>query len=902
MLISPIQSVKGLINIKNEKNRNNIKRSHNSDVFIKQAVSFKGNNDYESIDLEFLGCEDAEKMFASYISILKYRDVFNDLNKLGTKDIYYFNSNLRYGKLTNPRGFSFALNLLGIQKCSDLSSFTKTFYTNNDVLRVFNNKPTEAMYSFSHLDNKSHFGKYPELIEYLVQPFPPEDFSVINNYCSFLDKIGLNNFKDFDEKFSHLKSRFNDFEDMDDKIEAVDYLMETYDDKISYIDRINEGVQPYLKQNPESVYAGYNQFIDYIYSKDRQNHLSNGQDEYFKIIPIMLNASKLKNMGLKKLSSVFNNYDSIADKVNFYKFLVDNNVSVSDFNNLFSRAIMKDSNPVNIIENKDRSIDELKIIFNNDKNQANNFYLKFSDAVNAGYSDGINFADYTKDLYNLTSRFNIKNQDGLLKLYNKFNKTKAKLLTSEELSEFVSLFKYSDSNNIEKEAVKQKTSVVGYLKTIKSDFEKYDEQITNHIINDLSGFFTDKSSLEIYKEYKDLIQKNPFNVSDVLCRISDFNFNDRQNYKILDEFIDSVGVYFDSREEINEFIYKNGIKFSKEESDYRNNCLTILAALYDKNNIAESKTKIKKLSNLQFLPNSKNTLSEFLKDVPKKRYSEVLNFIIDRKISKTNELYNFNHNLGCNRYFDENIFEFLKTVPESVSTEEVQNIISDTNELLSQQLDILKINSADIKNITYNDILENNLFALVNNLMEIPEGFNLLIKFIPDGRKKSVDNLDTVIPVQIAKCHNKVSTAQKFDGSFVNIERILDLDESVFSSRNKYNIKKIRKKIPENFEKFVNKMMNTKIFDNLPAPELSVHAALRIIDRFILDENSTLKDLDKPQAIEKYKDLLRSAYTWQELSFNPTGSEILFSLKYNGDDVHFVLNDSNKIITVIKKD
>ena len=105
----------------------------------------------------------------------------------------------------------------GFKNVATIETFAQIYSRNS---KPFRGQGIEAIEIYGILKNKEDLSKYGELLLYQFnEEYSKEkaDYEVLNRTTEFLKQIGLQDFSKFDEKFGHLKSKFNNFEDISDK-------------------------------------------------------------------------------------------------------------------------------------------------------------------------------------------------------------------------------------------------------------------------------------------------------------------------------------------------------------------------------------------------------------------------------------------------------------------------------------------------------------------------------------------------------------------------------------------------------------------------------------------------------------------------------------------------------------
>ena len=307
----------------------------------------------------------------------------------------------------------------------------------------------QAVKIYGKLTNKTDLAEFPDILLYLynreAQKEKP-DFEELNRYIDFLKELGVNQSSEFEEKFDHLKPKFNDFEDILSKIEAIDYLRSTYERKIAFLADILKQNEKNSKKDAKKVYSLNPEIVDYFYDKNNGENL----DGLSEIIDIAISQKNIKLKSLQLFGMDNKGFAGIESKIKFYRLLYENNVSVDDFNKISSKSFIEgnDSDILKQIINKNFISGLIMDIEGIGEKEASNFYIKFSDVINAVFDEEEGNTDYLKLIIQLVNKFKITSSNGFLRLYNEFTRSKEIALTKDKFKSFIELFNYCSSFNI----------------------------------------------------------------------------------------------------------------------------------------------------------------------------------------------------------------------------------------------------------------------------------------------------------------------------------------------------------------------------------------------------------------------------------------------------------------------
>jgi hypothetical protein len=893
----------------------------------KEQISFKGNDNdsFESGDLFFRFFKEIaetaykislksvmthaknEREFSTYIEALSQKSSKQYIKQNRTTKLEVFNNAILTRVNTDPTFTNELFKEAGMTTVMQFNSFLNIFNQTPETKENFRGQNIEAIKIYGKLNNKEDLSKYSELLLYLYNEEEYKenpDYNKLNEYVDFLKQLGVTNFKDFDEKFSHLSSDFHDFENIADKVDAINYVKENYQDRINYLQNIIKDNPNFKNTDPKTLYAKINDVIDRL----SVGNYDINKDKIPEIINYATLKDKFKTQALNIYSNQFNNYQQTEDKIDFYSTLANYNISPSDFNEFATKSIISDSDIMSHLRNiKDLSqyVSTYKGINIKD---SQNFYKKNKDLLNAVYDEKTGDVHNVNFLLDLMEKYNISTSDSFMSFYNKVNYSKAKNITTEELKNFLEAFKYTISDNILKTAKEQNISPKELLDNEKTNFENVKNEIENFIKNDETSYFTGKTPFEIYKEYADVIGKNPNEVTTILQNIVNFNISTSTQY--LDKFkeVEKFEKFFNDKEEMSNFINLNEIKFdnSQENFEYRNYCYDILNTLYEDN---QNSKELDYYKNSDFLSNSKIKLDDFMKtqinDETRKR---VLSIIADKKIPSLTAMEKFFQTYSSDKNSDKELLEYLEKLPENIDFEEDNKILS-ALKLKFRLLNIsLPLNPENLKAINMEklsklpQITTRATIQTINDIFKIPENINFVTTM-----PLAVDNSEKNYPAfRIAQ--DIVARKSTNNESYQNIKRLLNLEKSDLGIPDDCSdyiyINAIEQVLPKEFIDFVNSndwLQYSEEKDK--TPNVVLHARLRAIDRFALDNANNINELYTDETKQKLKDLFKSIYTTAPTSVKggSPDNRIIVSSQHKINIIETIFSNQGQLITLFQK-
>ncbi len=932
-----ISSNYSFLNIDSNKPANKVRVSNKlnknpySDTFVKSTPAFKGSKEEDSFSTLFdnafnIFAKEASSFFTKLSDIIRqtrretevaaYIAAFSDKSvrkimlarkkdKLATINLNVFQS------------FNFDIEFINklfenanIKSILALDAFIRTYNCESGTRKVFKGQEIEAVKIYGFLNCKDNLSKFPELLLYLYNQEADSqnpDYTKLDKTADFLKRVGVLKFNDFDKKFSFLSPRFNDFETISDKVDAIEYLQTTYDDKMALL--VDVIKQSDLPQNVDSqkVYALSTDIVEYFYEKNNGESLDGLED----IIDYVVSEGKLKHQSLRLIAANYNDFKNPEDKIDFFKFLKDCNVSISDFNALSGRLIISDVDIKTILSNKEILLQYISQIKGIKETEGFDYYKNFKDVINALYDETEN-PEGIRSFIELADRFNFKNTDSVLQFYNRASETKKRNITSQELREFIELFKYSNSTSLFADAKAQNISVVELLNKEKQQFLSVKDDIDSFIYSDSTAFFAGQSDVDVYKKYRDLIIGNIDNVPLVLRNIVDFDIQNVDQYSQKALEVMPFTKFFEDKELMLKFFTDNNIKFgdSDEDTSYRRNCLEIFDSLYDETDKQKSFERIDYIATSGFLVKSKNKLPELLEEMPSEKVrKDVLTIIADKKVPSIYALEKFFKQYMSSNTKGVELLDYLRNLPEDVDFAQGVDIIDSLQTKINDLNVPIQINSNNINEIDVESILSEDpvsmktLIDILESISASNENSNFIVS-LPGSTKKT--DCNAFSSYRIAQ--EIASKIDKSGESYQNISRLLGIDKVSLSLPRDcsyyFYVKAIEQALPKQFVDFVNSDEWLKFSnDEVCSANLVLHARLRAIDRFALNDADNIDVLYKDETISKLKDLLKTVYTTSPIDIK--GADL--SKRFVADFVHgsnvieAVFLNNGEMITIVPK-
>lgn len=879
-----------------------------SDVFQKSTISFSGLTTEKKSDIPY-----QQMVVSEYINALSPSSIQKSLFSRRNERIEVFNHNLiqASGNIVSANVLNKCFKDANINTVLALCNFLKTFTKNPDTKEIFKDQEYEAIQIYGKLAQKDNLAKFPEILLYIYnQEFDSEepDFDKLNTTVEFLNNTGIKDFSEFEKKFAHLSNNFNGFTTISDKADAIEYLRQTYDAKLGLIESSLNTDSNIPAAKSKDIYANLFDVIDYLYIENNGNSL----EPLDSFIDIAAQNNKLKSNSLSAVSDYFNGFEKPEDKIDFYMFLKESDVSIPDFNVLTHKSIISDNDVMSNICNMSAICQEISDIDGSDIQKAKEKYRRCPNLFNSFYDVKSDNTDRIKSLLNIINKFNIKDENSMLAFYNKISSTKQQHITSSDFNYLVDLLQFDNSNtdNIFERAKQQKITPLELLLNAEEEFEKVEPEIEEILVFDETGCFAGKSPLDVYNAYKKIADEHNQNIVDVIAKAVKYNMSDSAVYKAKLERITKFSNYFEDKESLINFVTKNGIKLDGSDSDneFCRNCRQIFDLLEDKSNPEEARKNISYYSESGFLKKSRKSLPVFLKYLEKEPHKkEILKTLANKKVPSLGALNMFYKKYRSKNGGYENIINHLMNVPDNVSFQEyietLQYIQSKFDRLNLQ----ININNDNISRIDaskfpqFRQLSNEALCTMLNQVFDAKE-----TNFISKLPQALTNEKTQFTRFRIAK-----EIADKIlltDESYSNLEKVLKLDKKSLKLRNDcpdyLYVKAIERQIPDKFVDFINS--NTWLrFDNKcpKVPNLPLHARLRAIDRFALDSESTIDTLYSKETIQKLRKLFKAAYCQTPSLVRSTdeSQRLITNFTFENSTIECVFTQQGKMITIVPK-
>ncbi len=774
-----------------------------------------------------------------------------------------------------------------IKYVSDFTKFLSVFYSIKNPDIIFENNLEEAIDIYGILENKQNLIQAPELLleayaDLVINENLSEDEIIqdLNKYAAALKDFNIKDEKGFKERFEAISPYFNDFESASDKFIALDYMSETYEYRIDALERFKKQHPDYQIKDPKKTYEAFGKYIDWAYEADEDN--LEGLQDYYNFA---IKEHKTSNSTLMPYRSYFNDFQNIGDKIAFWTFLTKNNIDYSELGDFSKAPSVEGAEPIDAVKEKGRI---LKVYFSDkfSSSQATNYYKNnYKILISLDKHQENNGFDAISFYIDFSKKYKINSFNEFLKLYNSLTNSKVKTLSSKEIYDFVELFRYETTGKTtNKEGLNE-------LKNKKLQYSNLKSSIENYLDICKNDFYLGNSSLDIFlRYYNSLAEQNPSSIEAILDTISTQS-KPEENSEIKKE-IAKFSAYFDSEDDAIEFIKENKIQL--EAQGQNSACLKDIYRILDSLKIIYKdkdlyRKAIDTLTNNKILSTSQNSLTAFLKKKEiNANFNEIVKIIIEKNIDSIEELESF-----IDKYSTDKINRIIKHIlnsPENMDFKTYKEFIENFENRAKCLRKNFKITDNNISKIGFGRI-DINIANFFNSdslhPLDILKGTNL-------NSPLAINKYDYI---------NDLTKRNRFDPALENLIGILNISKPNPKNTSLQNIyvEALSTQMPDRLLElldYFNYALENKI------PNISQHAKLRILARFILTDNTPIEQIDMQKAKNDIKNLLENIYCKMPESYKikEDDNRILFKYKIQNQDVECLFSPDGCMVTIYPKD
>ncbi len=832
---------------------------------------------------------------------------------------------LVYGENTLDDTMSY-LEKAGIRTTADLLDVASEIRNIPDFNEVFDYSTLEYLKLRRMVPDKYLFSKFAKFFKAASDILSDESSEItMESVSSFLKSQGVQNEDSaFNKRFGILKGYFNDFNTYEDKCFAVLYCMLVHDDKMNMLSDLLKSRN--INDDPEKIYKNFAQLLDLYYLRNK----GKGFGLAGELIDTLIDSANIKKYPKSIADSKFS-FSTEEGKLDFAQMLKRNNLSADQFSRLFSRPHVTEVDEKSEILYYDIMSNAISGIIDTDIKTAQEIYENFSDVIISLYKtsgndigivssflrsakkyqlrDSKDFYDFYKKCHERSS----KNQKSNKHKSNGNKSTEIKLIEPEKLLGFVELLKFDSSDNL-LEAAKLKNTVPSrILLSEKQKFEELEPIIENYILSSENSIFAGVSPFEIFSKYRNRLNVSPVKIPSVLREIENEQLEKTSEFKERQEKISAFNSFFKNDKSKLKFIENSEIDLSADfNSGYNKACLEFLSAASELLDKSGYRNFIGYLSENRFLSKSKLQPENISKLTSLANVDNgIFGLVASGRITDIKSFLDF-----LDEYKDEfgefgNITAFITEMPDDMTIDNVQEKFSQLQSTFACYGLSIPINNRNISAISYDKLTkskytDSEFNEMILGLVE-PYTKDSDVNFVSfyNGIFEKLKN--NYLKTQLAD--EIISNADKRTSRYVNLERITHSKGAVEDYLRKSGMQvherakcSIIKKIPNDFMNFIrsDEWLNFKD-DNTKIPDVSMHARLRLLERFVLDEYDDINNLDYDKIAEKTKDILKTIYAAKPINVkrNPeTQGSLIAEYLYDGNIIKAVFAEGGKLVTI----
>lgn len=713
-----------------------------------------------------------------------------------------------------------------------------------------------------------------------------EEENDINANAEFIKKMGYSDeIKFYSAYHSLYADSFDDFSSSADRYIFLKYIQGEYDERFEFFRQITD---PESKKKDKDLRKEYNKqhiVIDYLSETEGNKWVF----DFLKIYKPLAQINSLSRDAKNTLnSSSFGNIFQIDKYIKFLKFLNKENITPKEVNCYVCNNFTQDIEIDTILKNKNQIIQKLKECGASDE-KALEFYKNHKNLLNTCFKKDEDFASDNGILsaVDVIKKFNIKDDKAFLAFYNKVTNKHSNKYPKEDIIDFVSALSFLNDEDIKKCNKNKNLNVLKEAKKKQALFETLDENFRNYIAEDGTRAF------DIYKKTNDTNKTR-----EVIQNLM-YNLSVKEG-----ELFQRLLPYFKTPEEAGDFI-KNNINSGANGNydDFGKYCINVIKTL----STTEADDYVKKLNDSNFIKNSKHEMPRIMElyNSPED-ISLFYTTVLDKKINSAKPILDFIENFQDKNGETKNILKHLSSQSE-ITFDEYEKYINHIQNIFEKYNIPVKIDNSNIMNLPiytkeiFSDEFEKKEGSYVTAFANLLVGtydtpVNFISKFgdIYDAKNPHIGKLR--VANEICRYMQKES------------ENYSSLLEKLFPDTDKKTMNKYFEKpellardLPKEFMDFIN---NDKCFkmDDKPLG-MSLHAKMRIIERYITNEGNGFDTLDYEKMSKRISDVCDVIYHSKPFKIAQAAKENYFKCYFKHEDsptgeTKAVFSKNGKLITI----
>lgn len=792
------------------------------------------------------------------------------------------------------KGFENFRQKIGFTADEQLIEVTKIY---NALIKKKNNfqaNSIEIIELYCKLNNPQDILSFPEtLLEASFDNSLREHFDY-NEILDFIKMLGAKN-EDalYGKTLAHLAKDFNDFRTPDDKLQAIEYERNIYKIK-KHILELAKASNPeaFCDIDIDEFYAKNISVIDYIFQSQ-----STDADIFAKTVLTMIFSKFYEPIEPYTINALKNIIDAKTPqgRLDLYDFLATENIPPDELQELTKQNYYDGISCSDVIINRADTIKEMAQYYNIPTNLAEACYGELGHTINAVSNSEMKFFD--DPLYILISALNsleLTTDSDFCNFYLELTKNSAKAqknkkstqkISQKDIANFINLLGFLDDDIAQKYKQNKKYPLYLELKKRKTEFEKAQDEIERLIAKHNARRYSN-SAYYIFKKYHEIYKSSKNIDSFVLQAVEKEKEEARTSNDLEEKFL----FYFDDEETLGKFLSKNHVNLN-EETSHTKLCNKILDCLVANKEEQVAKELCKKLANSDFIANSQSTLGKFISSRSDEELQTLLEIILNENIASAQEIMTM-----LKPYLNKQ-----KKINGLLAHFKAQNIDfrSYLVKLAQIQKDLdnygfsIKLNNDNVGVLDFNNLKGNK--TSLNQACEIarkilnPQGDSFMLGL----GNATVQGHPPYTIGQIAK-EIILSQTGKYSECYYGFLDSFRLNcEDLGFNKPDSEYEKALQEILKNELSALTSLINSDVFllkfqDN-QIPNLTLHAKMRLIDRFILQEN---KNIFSQESLQELKDIINTIYTKKPHKMKEA----------NGNFAAYFLHDDYEIKTVFTKD
>lgn len=819
--------------------------------------------------------------------------IYGDLSESTVKEL---KNALKEAGITDAKSGLKLVDLFKKLEKSGKANYAEIF----NLLEFFNKfENKDDILNFYEILNEAHVPK-------IFKDNPDDEDLDLTLIVGFLKSLGFKNENEFCKKFSHLKDKFNGFCEPPDKFDLYKYVVLSFRAKAHAIEKAKLANLDFSVDDNGKFYAKNAAIIDYLY----ENNQKDFDQKLARIFRYLTSKEQIHPTAQKVLAeSGFIDTKTTKGKIELFEFLRSERLTIEDLNALTKSAHFSDTDLLDLVINREEIQQNISSTFNISDSKAKIFYMTFPETLNALYNDEeITYYIYPEiNLLLCANELGLRSDKDFLNFYNSLNSTKnskGKKQTNprarqKDISEFVNLLSFLDVNLAQKYKKDKNYPLKNELLKKKAEFEKISAKIESEIDAQNTRYLC-RNSYEIFVNYYDVLKTTP-DIKAFVAKVSSMIQKENLEKEEHDPSFPRLLDCFKDKELLREFAIKNNIRFDGKSQNYNAACLRILSILLENKDEKEACEIREQILKSDFIKNSKRNLIQFCESFNDEELKIALKIVNDENLASVDEFWEL-----LKPFFDEDnkINNFLmKFMEAELSYNEFLEKISQIEKAVATYGINVKINNKNITNLDFAKLKGNKI-----NPAKIPSIIESLLNF--EGEGSFICGLNNALTsVQNEYNFNRIireismSEFGRYGESYQGIMREFKLDRELIENADcntqllpaaktalKAQIRPLEEFI--NSDSWMIEIMGKK-------PNICLHAKMRLIDRFILQEN---KDLFASETKEELQNILKTIY-FETPSRVETGYNAIVAYYPCEDyEIKAVFAYDGEMLTVVKSD